>query len=295
MDVRYAIYPPPRPEFPHLVVMMVGAHTTLVGAVATKAEATTPMRPPFCGESNLMPREIGGWRSRASQNRRPRFPKAALRRDKLEPCRRHRERGEIRCPRRAELGFFCCSALLPRVGCSMSPRLDALLPGTGAVSFVQIQNAGSTVMTAIAEARNLAVFDARMAAAVEHHACHFRWPGGRRVRRRAPGRLERARQPPQFKIVGTSTGALAAPFAFLGSEYDWALKKIYTETKPGEVIASKRFLLSAVNNDSLMDNSPSPGQSTSISTSRSSIASPKNTRRVAAARLHHQSWIRARW
>ena len=61
---------------------------------------------------------------------------------------------------------------------------------------------------------------------------------------------------PQFKIVtGTSTGALAAPFAFLGSEYDWALKKIYTETKPGEVIASKRFLLSAVNNDSLMDNS----------------------------------------
>ena len=41
MDVRYAIYPPPRREFPHLVVMMVGAHTTLVGAVATKAEATT--------------------------------------------------------------------------------------------------------------------------------------------------------------------------------------------------------------------------------------------------------------
>ena len=41
MAVRYAIYPPPRPEFPHLVVMMVGAHTTLVGAVATKAEATT--------------------------------------------------------------------------------------------------------------------------------------------------------------------------------------------------------------------------------------------------------------
>ena len=39
---------------------------------------------------------------------------------------------------------------------------------------------------------------------------------------------------PQFKIVtGTSTGALAAPFAFLGSEYDWALKKIYTETTPG--------------------------------------------------------------
>jgi hypothetical protein len=38
---RYAIYPPPRPEFPHLVVMMVGDNTTLVGAAKTKAEATT--------------------------------------------------------------------------------------------------------------------------------------------------------------------------------------------------------------------------------------------------------------
>ena len=38
---RYAIYPPPRPEFPHLVVMMVGNHTTLVGVAKTKAEATT--------------------------------------------------------------------------------------------------------------------------------------------------------------------------------------------------------------------------------------------------------------
>ena len=38
---------------------------------------------------------------------------------------------------------------------------------------------------------------------------------------------------PQFKIVtGTSTGALAAPFAFLGTEYDGVLKKIYTETQP---------------------------------------------------------------
>jgi hypothetical protein len=61
---------------------------------------------------------------------------------------------------------------------------------------------------------------------------------------------------PQFKIVtGTSTGALAAPFAFLGSEYDWALKKIYTETQPGDVISSARSLVSAVNNDSLMDSS----------------------------------------
>jgi patatin-like phospholipase/acyl hydrolase len=62
---------------------------------------------------------------------------------------------------------------------------------------------------------------------------------------------------PEFKIVtGTSTGALAAPFAFLGSEYDWALKKIYTESQRADVVTSKRFLLSAVNNEALMDNGP---------------------------------------
>jgi len=62
---------------------------------------------------------------------------------------------------------------------------------------------------------------------------------------------------PAFKVVtGTSTGALAAPFAFLGSEYDWALKKIYTETRAADVVSSKRFLLSAVNNEALMDSAP---------------------------------------
>src|SRR5215813_740256 len=54
---------------------------------------------------------------------------------------------------------------------------------------------------------------------------------------------------PSFKIVtGTSTGALAAPFAFLGSEYDWALKKIYTQTRSADVTSGRRYLLSAMNN-----------------------------------------------
>ena len=94
-----------------------------------------------------------------------------------------------------------------------------------------------------------------MAKVVEHHACLvWRQEDGAFGAGLLVGWSEHGSRP-QFKIVtGTSTGALAAPFAFLGSEYDWALKKMYTETTPGEVVASKRFLLSAVNNDSLMDN-----------------------------------------
>ena len=61
---------------------------------------------------------------------------------------------------------------------------------------------------------------------------------------------------PQFKIVtGTSTGALAAPFAFLGSEYDATLEQMYTTTGTDDVV-SLRYLTVAVNGDALGDSSP---------------------------------------
>jgi Patatin-like phospholipase len=150
------------------------------------------------------------------------------------------------------------TVLVGLAGCSTATRLDAVLSGAGAVSFLQIPNARfdgndgealrreiwqsltrewpklSNTMLALSGGQEDGAFGAGLLVGWSEH-------GSR----------------PQFKIVtGTSTGALAAPFAFLGSEYDWALKKIYTETTPGDVVASKRFLLSAVNNDSLMDNGP---------------------------------------
>jgi len=61
---------------------------------------------------------------------------------------------------------------------------------------------------------------------------------------------------PKFKAVtGVSTGALIAPLAFLGSEYDGLLKQIYTSVTPAD-IAVKRTILAAVNNDGMADNRP---------------------------------------
>jgi predicted acylesterase/phospholipase RssA len=58
---------------------------------------------------------------------------------------------------------------------------------------------------------------------------------------------------PQFTVVtGVSTGALSAPFAFLGPEYDEQLRRIYTETSAGDVFA-KRSLMAAVANDAMAD------------------------------------------
>jgi len=62
---------------------------------------------------------------------------------------------------------------------------------------------------------------------------------------------------PQFKIVtGVSTGALIAPFAFLGPEYDGALTDVYTNIEPARIY-EKRFLpAAALTDDALSDSSP---------------------------------------
>jgi len=62
---------------------------------------------------------------------------------------------------------------------------------------------------------------------------------------------------PRFKLVtGVSTGALIAPFAFLGPEYDAALTDVYTNINPAKVY-EKRFLpYAALAQDALSDSAP---------------------------------------
>jgi predicted acylesterase/phospholipase RssA len=61
---------------------------------------------------------------------------------------------------------------------------------------------------------------------------------------------------PEFRLVtGVSTGALIAPFAFLGPRYDSALRDFYTGVAPKDIL-EKRSLLSVVTGDGLADNAP---------------------------------------
>ncbi|MBS0198151.1 MAG: patatin-like phospholipase family protein [Planctomycetes bacterium] len=61
---------------------------------------------------------------------------------------------------------------------------------------------------------------------------------------------------PQFKLVtGISTGALTAPFAFLGPAYDAKLKLVYTTISTKDV-ATERGMLAAFYNDALLDTKP---------------------------------------
>jgi predicted acylesterase/phospholipase RssA len=141
-------------------------------------------------------------------------------------------------------------------GCGTPVRLDALPSSAGAVSFLRITNAR---------------FDGQDGEGLKQEIWQSltrEWPrlsnnllalsGGGEDGAFGAGLLvgwSEHGSRPQFKIVtGASTGALAAPFAFLGSEYDGALRKIYTETRTADVVTGKRSLLSAVNNEALLDN-----------------------------------------
>ena len=61
---------------------------------------------------------------------------------------------------------------------------------------------------------------------------------------------------PEFAMVtGVSTGALTAPFAFLGPDYDDKLKEVYTQTSTKDIM-KKRNIFSSVFGDSMTDTTP---------------------------------------
>jgi hypothetical protein len=65
---------------------------------------------------------------------------------------------------------------------------------------------------------------------------------------------------PQFKLVtGVSTGALSAPFVYLGPDYDFALAQVYTMTEASDVFEPRKKLIAAVSADALTDSAPLRG------------------------------------
>jgi predicted acylesterase/phospholipase RssA len=61
---------------------------------------------------------------------------------------------------------------------------------------------------------------------------------------------------PQFNLVtGISTGALIAPFAFMGKEYDPVLREVYTKYGPRDIFI-QRGLISGILGDGLSDTTP---------------------------------------
>ena len=61
---------------------------------------------------------------------------------------------------------------------------------------------------------------------------------------------------PEFQVVtGISAGAMIAPFAFLGSDYDQVLREVYTGLSTDDII-ERRNLLTIIRGDSVVDPRP---------------------------------------
>ncbi|MEI6158253.1 MAG: patatin-like phospholipase family protein [Roseococcus sp.] len=69
------------------------------------------------------------------------------------------------------------------------------------------------------------------------------------------GWSERGDRPEFFVVTGVSTGALTAPFAFLGSEWDAALRSVYTEITLSDILVPRGFS-AALFDDGMADNTP---------------------------------------
>jgi hypothetical protein len=69
------------------------------------------------------------------------------------------------------------------------------------------------------------------------------------------GWTERGNRPNFNLVTGISTGALIAPFAYLGKEYDPVLRDVYTQIGPDDIFI-KRNLLSGILGDGLSDTTP---------------------------------------
>jgi predicted acylesterase/phospholipase RssA len=69
------------------------------------------------------------------------------------------------------------------------------------------------------------------------------------------GWSESGQRPEFWFVTGISTGALIAPFAFLGSDYDDELESVYTGMSTSDVI-NRRGIISALTSDALADTTP---------------------------------------
>ncbi len=70
------------------------------------------------------------------------------------------------------------------------------------------------------------------------------------------GWTERGDRPEFDTVTGISAGALIAPFAFLGPDYDPALREVFTEQQPFDLILMRGLVRTLLFNQALADTSP---------------------------------------
>ena len=70
------------------------------------------------------------------------------------------------------------------------------------------------------------------------------------------GWSERGDRPPFDVVTGVSTGSLAAPFAYLGQNYDPQLREVYTNITDDDVLRQRGVIMGTLASDAMADSAP---------------------------------------
>jgi predicted acylesterase/phospholipase RssA len=156
-----------------------------------------------------------------------------------------------RLPERPLCAWFCVSSVLLFSGCTAMRDFPAPnLPPLARLAERESAGKSSPTEGVILPTGNSAADRPRDVLVLSSGAMNGAFPAGL-----LKGWSESGERP-QFDVVtGISTGALIAPFAFLGAEYDADLERAYTSLK-AEQIYRLRFLLSVPFSDALADSEP---------------------------------------
>lgn len=172
--------------------------------------------------------------------------------------------------RRRALLALAAAGTLALPGCSFPTRLAAVPRGrTGAASLVGVPNERFFPTEAAGQAALQQEFHAAVARQIAARGLPSNAPmpqldllgisGGGENGAFGAGVLngwsERGDRPSFFLVTGISTGALTAPFAFLGSARDADLKSVFTDITLADVIV-QRGMTAAIWDDGMADNSP---------------------------------------
>jgi hypothetical protein len=168
-------------------------------------------------------------------------------------------------PRRATMWFVACTLVLSGAGCTFVPQRDplpaalaSLAKPLGEPNFrswgdeISPQTKKWLAAGAETDAQKYPALVGRPHnyLAISGGGANGAFGGGLLV-----GWSDRGDRPDFTVVTGISTGALAAPFVFLGSGYDEVLRQLYTTISTGDILKKRNFFTRFFG-DSLMDSKP---------------------------------------
>ena len=165
-------------------------------------------------------------------------------------------------------GWLCVCAALCLAGCGALPRNavppalmgEASIPGMANVRAVAGQPSKAMTADLARSFEQESATDFPLGPDGFVHYPHLALSGGGANGAFGAGFLNgwtKSGQRPVFKIItGVSTGALTAPFAFLGPEYDDALRQFFTTTSSRNIFVMLSIVPQLLGGESLADTGP---------------------------------------